>query len=195
MAEGEKPTHFHGAPPGILFGRTILVTATRETGRVSRMRLRAAGMAGKSLPGSYLPRSAPNYGNADFTRLLADGIPLRDAGGDFIGGMIAPGLQLMAQSLALNTAQLPQVQEAGSVATHFADSTEAAIWSGCLACQVGAIEHAVHNFSLFTQSEPAGMPLCLLSGGAAAYLSPSLRVPHRLVDNLVLIGLQVSSVC
>ena len=87
MAEGEKPTHFHGAPPGILFGRTILVTATRETGRVSRMRLRAAGVAGKSLSGSYLPRSAPNYGNADFTRLLADGIPLRDSGGEFIGGI------------------------------------------------------------------------------------------------------------
>jgi len=99
----------------------------------------------------------------------------------------------MAQSLALNTAQLPHVQDAASVVTHFAGSTEAAIWSGCLACQVGAIEHAVRNFSLFTQSESAGLPLCLLSGGAAPYLSPSLRIPHRLVDNLVLIGLQASS--
>lgn len=115
------------------------------------------------------------------------------AQGNFIGGMIAPGLQLMAQSLAQNTAQLPQVQDAASVVTHFADSTEAAIWSGCLAAQVGAIEHAVHNFSLFTQSEAGGLPLCLLSGGAAPWLSPSLRVPHRVVDNLVLIGLQASS--
>lgn len=115
------------------------------------------------------------------------------AQGDFIGGMIAPGLQLMAQSLAVNTAQLPHVQDAVSVATHFANSTEAAIWSGCLACQVGAIEHAVHNFSLFTQSEPAGLPLCLLSGGAAPYLTSSLHIAHRLVDNLVLIGLQASA--
>lgn len=117
------------------------------------------------------------------------------AQGDFIGGMIAPGLQLMAQSLAQNTAQLPRVQDAAKFAAHFADHTEAAIWSGCLAAQVGAIEHAVHNFPAFTHSVETGMPLCLLSGGAAQFLTSSLRVPHRLVDNLVLIGLQASSLC
>ena len=117
------------------------------------------------------------------------------AQGDFIGGMIAPGLQLMAQSLAFNTAQLPHVQDVTAVATQFADHTEAAILSGCLAAQVGAIEHAVHNFSKFTRSVEAGMPLCLLSGGAAPFIAPSLRIAHRLVDNLVLIGLQASVLC
>jgi len=115
--------------------------------------------------------------------------------GDFIGGMIVPGLQLMARSLAVNTAQLPHVQDAGGLATHFATHTEAAILSGCLAAQAGAIEHAVHNFSGFTGAASGAAPLCVLSGGAAGYVLPSLRIRFELVDNLVLIGLQASTPC
>lgn len=112
--------------------------------------------------------------------------------GDFIGGMIVPGLQLMAQSLALNTAQLPHVQGESFGAAHFADHTQAAILSGCLAAQVGAIEHAVHDFSHIINADQPELPLCILSGGAARFLVPSLKIPHRMVDNLVLTGLQAS---
>jgi type III pantothenate kinase len=121
------------------------------------------------------------------------------AQGDFIGGMIAPGLQLMAQSLALNTAQLPHVQDAAAIEINFADHTQAAILSGCVAAQVGAIEHAVTRFSVMTGTIKAEatqtVPLCILSGGAAKFITPSLRVPYRQFDNLVLIGLQAYSSC
>ena len=117
------------------------------------------------------------------------------AEGDFTGGMIAPGLKLMAQSLAENTAQLPATPEnnaaSGSFAAHFSDNTEEAIVSGCLAAQAGAIEHAVHEFAVTIKAEPR----CVVSGGAANFISPSLRIPHTFVDNLVLIGLQVISSC
>lgn len=117
------------------------------------------------------------------------------AEGDFIGGMIAPGLKLMAQSLAENTAQLPSIPEnsAGSerFAAHFADNTEEAIVSGCLAAQAGAIEHAVREFAVTINAEPR----CVVSGGAANFIIPSLKIPHKFVDNLVLIGLQVISSC
>jgi type III pantothenate kinase len=117
------------------------------------------------------------------------------AQGDFIGGMIAPGLKLMAQSLAQNTAQLPHVQDATVAPIIFADHTQAAILSGCVAAQVGAIEHAVINFSMMSKLAQTEMPLCVLSGGAAKFIMPSLRVPHRQFDNLVLIGLQAYSLC
>jgi type III pantothenate kinase len=109
--------------------------------------------------------------------------------------MIAPGLQLMAQSLALNTAQLPQVNDPNQMTAQFAQHTEAAILSGCLAAQAGAIEYAVRHFAqlsggLHTSAEA---PLCILSGGAAQFVQPSLRIAHKLVDNLVLIGLQAYS--
>ena len=117
------------------------------------------------------------------------------AQGDFIGGLIVPGLQVMTRSLALNTAQLPHVQDRTGLVSHFATHTEAAILSGCLAAQVGAIEHAVQHLALFTGSANSAAPLCILSGGAAGYLLPSLRIAHKLVDNLVLIGLQASALC
>jgi len=107
-----------------------------------------------------------------------------DADGRFIGGMILPGLGLMATALARNTAQLPQVAQQIAPSAPFADNTDDAIASGCIAAQDGAIERAVA-----AHARQAGAIQCLLSGGAAGYLTAHLSVPHRIVDNLVLIGL------
>lgn len=106
------------------------------------------------------------------------------ADGIFLGGMILPGLGLMAGSLARNTAQLPQVAQDIDVAEPFADHTDAAIASGCIAAQVGAIERAAA-----AHARRHGEPQCILSGGAAALIARYLAVPHLQVDNLVLIGL------
>lgn len=107
--------------------------------------------------------------------------------GDFLGGMILPGLGLMLGSLARNTAQLPQV--AAQVAQPglppvFADNTDDAILSGCLAAQAGAIERAC-----------AALPaeLCIVSGGAASQLAPALGMSHLMLDNIVLVGLHAAA--
>lgn len=106
--------------------------------------------------------------------------------GYFLGGMILPGLGLMASALAKNTAQLPQVAPNPPASQAFADNTDAAIVAGCLAAQAGAIERAV---ALHAQQHAAVQ--CVVAGGAASYVAPQLRIPHQIVDNLVLIGLQV----
>ncbi|HYD63028.1 MAG TPA: type III pantothenate kinase [Noviherbaspirillum sp.] len=106
------------------------------------------------------------------------------ADGAFLGGMILPGLGLMASSLAKNTAQLPEVAQHLDISEPFADHTDAAIVSGCLAAQTGAIERAVA-----AHARHGGKVQCILSGGAAALIAPHLSVPHTRVDNLVLIGL------
>lgn len=111
------------------------------------------------------------------------------ADGVFLGGMILPGLGLMAASLAKNTAQLPQVAENLVVSEPFADNTDAAIVSGCIAAQAGAIEKAVTAHTL-RQKPAGGMVQCVVSGGAADMIAPHLSVPNKKVDNLVLIGLQ-----
>jgi len=108
------------------------------------------------------------------------------AKGQFVGGMILPGLGLMASALARNTAQLPQVPAQNTTLQPFADNTDDAIVSGCLSAQVGAIERAYAALSA-----QYGAVTCLLAGGAAAYIAPHLTVAHQMVDNLVLIGLQV----
>lgn len=107
------------------------------------------------------------------------------ADGRFIGGMILPGLGTMARSLAVNTAQLPPVSEVHLEQT-LADNTRQAIISGCISAQTGAIARA------FSQ-HPGQSPLCLISGGAASFISPHLELPHQLVTNLVLTGLQVAA--
>jgi type III pantothenate kinase len=106
------------------------------------------------------------------------------AEGDFIGGMILPGLGLMASSLARNTAQLPQIAASGAIPAGFADNTDDAILSGCLSAQAGAIERAC---GLLDAS------LCILSGGAARYIAPALSAPYRMVDNIVMVGLHAAA--
>ncbi|MGN0918334.1 MAG: type III pantothenate kinase [Oxalobacter sp.] len=108
--------------------------------------------------------------------------------GVFQGGMILPGLGLMAHSLALNTEQLPEIDRMEEDITPFANHTRAAILAGCLNAQSGAIERTVEAFRKRYDNVN-----CLVSGGAAKYIVPCLSVPCHIVSNLVLIGLYVSA--
>ena len=99
--------------------------------------------------------------------------------GEFIGGLILPGIALMQRSLTDATAQLPSCQ--GSY-RKFPRSTADAILSGAIQATCGAIRRQ-HDLLGF-----ADAPV-LLGGGAAAELSPYLDLPVQRVDNLVLQGL------
>jgi type III pantothenate kinase len=102
------------------------------------------------------------------------------ADGKFRGGLILPGLAMMRESLAANTADLPAgVGEFKVVPTNTFD----AIASGCINATVGAVERMFRHVA----DEPGA--LCLLSGGAGVALAPQLAVPYRVVENLVLEGL------
>jgi type III pantothenate kinase len=136
----------------------------------------AAAIAGHVLAPD-LPVVVANCGTATtIDAVTADGV--------FLGGMILPGLGLMASSLARNTAQLPQIAQDGKLPDGFADNTDDAILSGCMTAQSGAIEHA---FALHGAAE------CIISGGAAPYIAPLLKVPYRIVENIVLIGLHAAA--
>jgi type III pantothenate kinase len=136
----------------------------------------AAAIAGHALTPDA-PVIVVNCGTATtIDAVTADGV--------FLGGMILPGLGLMASSLARNTAQLPQIAQDGKLPDGFADNTDDAILSGILAAQSGAIEHAcaAHHGAA-----------CIISGGAAPYIAPMLKVPYRIVENIVLIGLHAAA--
>jgi type III pantothenate kinase len=106
------------------------------------------------------------------------------ADGRFLGGMILPGLGLMASALARNTAQLPQIAQDGKLPAGFADNTDDAILSGILSAQAGAIERA---FGLHQAAE------LLISGGASAYVAAALALPMRRIENIVMIGLHAAA--
>lgn len=101
-----------------------------------------------------------------------------DAQGRFLGGLILPGLALMRDALAQNTADLPKAR--GRYRT-LATNTDDAIVSGALHATLGAIERLRAN--------QEGDLACLLSGGAAVELVPHMTHPYRVIDNLVLEGL------
>ena len=100
------------------------------------------------------------------------------ATGEFLGGLILPGFDMMRTALAKGTAGLPL---ADGEAEEFPKSTSAAIWNGCRAAQAGAVERMWRALP--------GAAVCLLAGGGAAALAPALNLPVRVVDNLVLEGL------
>lgn len=113
-------------------------------------------------------------------------------GKGFAGGMILPGLQTMAVSLAQNTAQLPHIARELSLDSLFADNTQQAIMSGCIHAQLGAIQCAIEAL----EQQTAAPVELVLSGGAVPYLLPHWQQSQRtrqahVIDNLVLTGLAV----
>lgn len=114
--------------------------------------------------------------------------------GEFIGGLILPGIRLMQQSLGLATAQLPKMDIHDAVATQkhqeiFARNTADAIYNGSLHGILGAIEH----MSVALDQHSKQTPQIVISGGDAKLIAAALtrHVTNQvaIVDNLVLQGL------
>ena len=155
--------------------RAGLVNGYREPARLGCDRFAAAIGARALAPGQALVVATCG------TATTVDAV---SADGHFLGGMILPGLALMAGALARNTAQLPDAVADAAPPALFADNTHDAIVSGCLSAQAGAIERAVAGH---------GGAACMLSGGAAPFIAPALQVAHKLVENIVLVGLHAAA--
>lgn len=108
-----------------------------------------------------------------------------DADGQFLGGLILPGVDLMLGALARETAGLPF---AAGQHRAWPRCTDDAIVSGAIEAQAGAIERAWQRLAATNKT-------CLLSGGNARQLTKALVIPHVLVENLPLEGLRVMAYC
>lgn len=90
---------------------------------------------------------------------------------EFLGGLIFPGLQLMANSLAQGTAQLPAIRwEKSSLPMQFPQSTAEALESGMIAAQAAAV---LRQWSCVVERCGAN-PVVFYAGGAADYVVPEL---------------------
>jgi type III pantothenate kinase len=112
----------------------------------------------------------------------------------FVGGVIAPGYDLMRESLARGTARLPLAE--GRPAVHPLD-TDTAIATGIHFAQIGLIENVVREFAAELDAARKEAPRLVLSGGRSrALLAPLTRslLAERAVsavsleDSLVLRG-------
>ena len=104
------------------------------------------------------------------------------AAGEFLGGVILPGPELMADALASGTAGLPRQQGQFEA---FPTNTANAIFSGALQAVCGAIERIERTLAAAGQTEPQ----IVMSGGSGDLVASQLARPVTLAPNLVLEGL------
>jgi len=105
------------------------------------------------------------------------------ATGEFLGGIILPGLSLMTQALRSSTAGLSAGTD--GLFTAFPRSTVDAIATGRILATVGAIERLARTL----QSQQTQPVVCVLSGGHGPLLAAHLDLPVVDVEYLVLEGL------
>jgi type III pantothenate kinase len=102
--------------------------------------------------------------------------------GQFLGGLIVPGPDLMRQALHRATAQLPETR--GAYHT-FPRVTADAIATGAFEATCGAIQRMYTHFA----AHNGDAPHCVGSGGAMLQLAHHLPFPVAVNDHLVLDGL------
>lgn len=104
------------------------------------------------------------------------------ADGEFIGGAIAPGVQLMQEALLR---KIPQLNSSNGRFEIFAKNTPNAVVTGTTLALAGAVDLMRAALRQISQSPVA----CLASGGGADALHDVLPADTQFVDNLVLEGL------
>lgn len=105
----------------------------------------------------------------------------------FLGGVIAPGFDLMRTSLARGTAGLPLIADLPSIPLAHPASTEEAIATGVFYAQLGLVENVVHEFSAELARAHRPPPRLLLGGGRAQLLLGPLT--RSLLDGGLVSGL------
>jgi type III pantothenate kinase len=105
---------------------------------------------------------------------------------EFIGGLIAPGINTMVKSLNEKTAQLP-LPKMDSYSGLIGNSTNSSIISGVINSAIGLINEAV-NYLYDISRIP---PLVFATGGNAGYILPHLKVKASFEEVLVLKGLKI----
>lgn len=102
--------------------------------------------------------------------------------GEFLGGLILPGMGLMRSSLATGTAA---VAVTSGLWRDFPNMTADAVHTGILSAMTGAVRHMLGVLEL----REGRAPHCVLSGGDAEALAAALPTPTLIAPHLVLQGL------
>ena len=159
-------------------GPVSLVNGYLEPRQLGADRWHALLGACARLPGTSLV--VVNAGTAT----TVDCVRVGEGGPRFVGGCIAPGVRLMLESLARDTAGLPL---ASGAPADFPDTTDKAIVTGVIDAQAGLVERVWRRFSAVL----ALAPRLLLAGGHAELLAARLpgEFAPLIEHNLVLRGL------
>lgn len=159
--------------PGVRTGVRVLTDNPREVGadRITN------AVAAAKLYG--LPALVIDFGTATtFDAVSKDG--------DYLGGAIAPGIGIAAESLWRRAAQLPRI-DLSFPPTAVGKNTVHAMQSGVLWGYVALVEGMVERIS----RELGGKPVVIATGGLASLIAGKAKVIDRVDLNLTIEGLRL----
>jgi type III pantothenate kinase len=107
--------------------------------------------------------------------------------GEYLGGAIAPGPLMAAQSLAEKTAKLPWLGALRPPKNAVGRTTVDSMCSGLFYGYVGLTDELLRRL----KKEMGGTPDVLATGGWAALLAPSVKAIKKVVPELTLEGLRI----
>jgi type III pantothenate kinase len=130
---------------------------------------------------SYMPDTfvlAIDFGTASTINVI-------EYPGKFTGGLIAPGIEMMFDSLQKKTAQLPQADVSGFTSTIGKD-TNSSIASGVLTSVTGLVEGTINYLKKEKSAEEI---VVYITGGNARKIFPHMNLRFSYVEGLVLYGI------
>lgn len=149
-----------------------------EPAKVGRDRLLSALAAYERLHQSCLIVS---FGTATTFNVVS-------AKGEFLGGAIAPGIQMMTESLHKNCAFLPRA-EPTPVQVVIGKNTQQAIQAGTYFGSIGLINHLIDKILAEGKSTLGSNPKIIATGGGAELIAPSIPRITQIIPTLTLEGL------
>lgn len=106
--------------------------------------------------------------------------------GEFTGGIIAPGIKMMFESLNSRTAQLPNA-DGDYFKEFFGRDTLSSIASGVINSATGLINNAIEYLKVEMRAEELKI---FITGGNASKLLPYLKFEYKFIRELVLLGVK-----
>lgn len=107
--------------------------------------------------------------------------------GEYVGGIIAPGIQISAEALFARTAKLPRV-EIKRPSSVIGDCTVASMQSGIYLGYIGLVEGILGRMK-----KGLDEPVIIATGGLAELISVELEQIDRVEENLTMYGLKMFS--
>jgi type III pantothenate kinase len=108
------------------------------------------------------------------------------AEGEYLGGVICPGIQISADALFQRAARLPRI-DVRKPANVIGRTTVTSMQSGLFFGYVGMVEGLVHRL----RAELGGAAYCVATGGLADVISPETDVVDAVDPDLTLQGLRM----
>jgi len=118
-------------------------------------------------------------------------VDVLSAKGVHVGGLIAPGMAMMRQSLLMNTAQIEVDDNTTNTSIFCAQDTTSAVLAGIMAATAGVVQQVLQQ----CREHGEEAPVCVVTGGDAQALLPALPKGSLHKTEWVLKGLAIIAGC